>query len=61
MVWHMPNTHISEADLTPIFRFHAVPHTQLLTNSGNYASRILSLTVSGHNLTNMLWCLVTVK
>jgi len=40
MVWNMPNAHILEADLTPIFRSHAVPHTQLLTNFGNYASRM---------------------
>jgi len=62
IVWNMPNTHILEANLTPIFRFHTVPHTSLLTNFWNYASRIMSLDVSGHILTNMLRpCLVTVK
>lgn len=61
MVGNMLNAHILEADFTPIFMFHAVPCTQLLTNFGNYASR-MSLTVSEHILKNMLKpCLATVR
>jgi hypothetical protein len=62
MVWNMLNTHILEADFTPIFRFHAVPCTQLLTNFRNYASRTMSHTVSWHIFKNVLRpCQVTAK
>jgi hypothetical protein len=62
MVWNMLNTHILEADFTPIFRFHAVPCTQLLTDFRNYVSRTMSLTVSWHIFKNVLRpCLITAK